>query len=180
MGRRGPVPTPTAEKLRRGETRPSRLNLLEPLPSRDLPKLPHDMAPEAKAVWRRVVRAMRHTGVIRSADADVFRCYCEAVVAYVAEARRLAAEGAVIQSRRYSRAADDGDDGEQGGGVELIKNPRQQVVRDNRDAVRLFARELGLSPSARVGLRIEREHANDSLTAVIGLPPRLRAVSDVG
>jgi phage terminase small subunit len=57
--------------------------------------------------------------------------------------------------------------------------PLHQIVRDNRDAIRLFARELGLSPSARAGLRIEREHALGSLTADIGLPPRLRVVGDV-
>ena len=38
---------------------------------------------------------------------------------------------------------------------ELVKNPLHQVVRDNADEVRLFARELGLSPSARAGLRVE-------------------------
>ena len=50
MGRRGPSPTPTKVKQLRGETRPSRLNLREPMPSADLPKMPADMDPEAKAV----------------------------------------------------------------------------------------------------------------------------------
>ena len=62
----------------------------------------------------------------------------------------------------------------------LVKNPLHQVARDNADEVRQFARELGLSPSARVGLRIERERSLDSLTADIGLPSRLRMVGDVG
>jgi P27 family predicted phage terminase small subunit len=62
----------------------------------------------------------------------------------------------------------------------LVKNPLHQVARDNADEVRQFARELGLSPSARVGLRIEPERALDALTADIGLPPRLRVVGDVG
>ncbi len=62
----------------------------------------------------------------------------------------------------------------------LVKNPLHQVARDNADEVRQFARELGLSPSARVGLRIEQTRALDSLTADIGLPPRLRVVGDAG
>ena len=82
MGRRGPAPTPTKVKMLRGETRPSRLNLREPMPSPDVPKMPADMDADAKAVWRRVLRDMRHTGVIRAADADVLRCYCEAVSGY--------------------------------------------------------------------------------------------------
>ena len=62
----------------------------------------------------------------------------------------------------------------------LVKNPLHQVARDNADEVRQLARELGLSPSTRVGLRIEQARALDWLTADIGLPPRLRVVGDVG
>jgi P27 family predicted phage terminase small subunit len=163
MGRRGPAPTPTTLKRLRGETRPSRLNNAEPLPRSDLPRMPADMDPDAKVVWRRVLRDMGATGVIRAADADVLRCYCEAVSRYAAAARLYAQTGPL--TRR------DGN---------LVKNPLHQVARDNADEVRQFARELGLSPSARVGLRIEPERSLDSLTADIGLPPRLRVVGDVG
>ncbi len=163
MGRRGPAPTPTKVKRLRGETRPSRLNDHEPMPSAALPKMPADMDPDAKAVWRRVLRDMGHTGVIRSADADVLRCYCEAVSRYAAAARLYAQTGPL--TRR------DGN---------LVKNPLHQVTRDNADEVRQFARELGLSPSARVGLRIDQARALDDLTADIGLPPRLRVVGDAG
>lgn len=163
MGRRGPTPTPTKVKMLRGETRPSRLNLHEPMPAPDVPKIPADMDAEAKVVWRRVLRDMRHTGVIRAADADILRCYCEAVSRYAQAARLYAQSGPIVKR--------DGN---------LVKNPLHQVARDNADEIRQFARELGLSPSARVGLRIEREHALDSLTADIGLPPRLRVVADVG
>ncbi|MEX1173512.1 MAG: phage terminase small subunit P27 family [Chloroflexota bacterium] len=164
MGRRGPAPTPTKVKMLRGETRPSRLNHREPMPSPDVPKMPADMDPEAKVVWRRVLRDMRHTGVIRAADTDVLRAYCEGVARYQHAARLLGQSGPLVRGQRG----------------ELVKNPLHQVVRDNADEIRQFARELGLSPSARVGLRIEREHALDSLTADIGLPPRLRVVGDVG
>jgi P27 family predicted phage terminase small subunit len=98
MGRRGPTPTPTKVKMLRGETRPSRLNLREPMPSADVPKIPADMDAEAKVVWRRVLRDMRHTGVIRAADADVLRCYCEAVSRY-AQAARLYAQSGPITKR---------------------------------------------------------------------------------
>ncbi len=165
MGRRGPAPTPTKVKRLRGETRPSRLNLREPMPSADIPKMPGDMDADAKVVWRRVIRDMRHTGVIRAADADVLRCYCEAVSRYAAAARVCGQTGPLVRGRH---------------GAELVKNPLHQVTRDNADEVRQFARELGLSPSARVGLRIERERSLDDLTADIGLPPRLRVVGDVG
>jgi P27 family predicted phage terminase small subunit len=132
------------------------------MPAPDVPKIPADMDAEAKIVWRRVLRDMRHTGVIRAADADVLRCYCEAVSRY-AQAARLYAQSGPITRR-------DGN---------LVKNPLHQVARDNADEIRQFARELGLSPSARVVCGSSRASADD-LTADIGLPPRLRVVGDVG
>jgi hypothetical protein len=50
------------------------------------------------------------------------------------------------------------------------------VARVNADEVPQFACELGLSPSALVGLRIDRAGSIDSFTADIGLPPRLPVV----
>jgi len=49
---------------------------------------------------------------------------------------------------------------------ELVKNPLHQVVRDNQDAVRLFARELGLSPSARAGLHVQQGPRSSLLETV--------------
>jgi P27 family predicted phage terminase small subunit len=159
LGRRGPAPTPTKVKILRGETRPSRVNYREPLPSSDAPKMPPDMDPEAKAVWRRVASSMGHTGVIRVPDSDILRCYCEAVSRYAGAARLYAGSGPLV---RHAGS--------------LVKNPLHQVVRDDGEQIRLFARELGLSPSARAGLRVEPEHGFGSIDPVLGLPPRLRAV----
>lgn len=162
MGRRGPAPTPTQVKRLQGETRPSRLNMHEPVPAADLPEMPDDMDPEAQAVWRHVLRDMGRTGIIRSADADVLRCYCEAVSRYAAASRLYAQSGPLTRGQRG----------------EVVRSPLHQIVRDNSDEIRQFARELGLSPSARTGLRIEPDRAVDAVTADIGLPPRLRVVGD--
>ncbi len=58
MGRRGPPKTPTGVKLAQGETRPSRVNFLEPAPQRTAPIMPRDMDDRAKAVWQRVLAEM--------------------------------------------------------------------------------------------------------------------------
>lgn len=160
MGRRGPAKTPTGVKLAQGETRPSRVNFLEPTPRRTSPAMPKDMDDRAKAVWRHVVREMAATDVIFAADADVLRCYCEAVSQYETAVRALVSSGPLIRSH--------GD---------LVKNPLHQIVRESRDAVRLFARELGLSPSARAGLNVQVSGTGGDILADIGLPPRLRVVS---
>ena len=164
MGRRGPAPTPTTVKQLRGETRPSRLNRLEPMPSPDAPKMPAGMDPDAKVVWRRVVREMRGTDVILAADADVLRCYCEAVGRYAQAAGCCAQSGPLVR----------------GATGELVKNPLHQVVRDNarrgpplRPRARPLALRPGRPPRRAVG------HALD-IEDVLGPPPRLRVVGDEG
>ena len=161
LGRRGPAPTPTKVKILRGETRPSRVNYREPLPSANTPTMPTDMDPEAKAVWRAVMGSMGKTGVIRQPDAHILRCYCEAVSRYAQAARLYAGSGPLV---RHAGS--------------LVKNPLHQVVRDDGEQIRLFARELGLSPSARAGLRVEPEYNFGSIDPDLGLPPRLRAIAD--
>lgn len=137
--------TPTKLKLLRGETRPSRLNKAEPKPRSQRPRMPLDMAPAANTVWRRVMRDMAATGVITSADADVLRTYCESVVRYQYAARMLEQSGPLVRGQRG----------------ELVKNPLHQVVRDNAVLLRAFARELGLTPSARTGLHGNQQEERD-------------------
>jgi P27 family predicted phage terminase small subunit len=103
--------------------------------------MPLDMSPTAKTIWRRVLREMGETGVIRAVDADVLRAYCEAVSRYSYAATTLEQAGPLITAR--------GTGARRG---ELVKNPLHQIVRDDALLVRAFARELGLTPSARAGL----------------------------
>jgi len=124
--------------------------------------MPKDIDPEARAVWRRVLREMGETGVITAADADLLRAYCEAVASYVRNRRLLTESGALVRGAR---------------GRDLVKSPLHQIVREERDAIRLLARELGLSPSARAGLRIDTSRPVESIADVLGPPPRLRALA---
>jgi P27 family predicted phage terminase small subunit len=138
LGSRGPTKLPTAIKEARGETRSSRLNSNEPRPRDRAPRMPRDMAPEAKQVWRRIMREMADTGVIKAADQDTLRIYCEAVARYEDAARLLAESSALVRGAR---------------GGTPVRNPLHQVVRDNAQLVRLFGRELGLTPGSRAGLQ---------------------------
>lgn len=138
MGRRGPAPTPTPLKLLRGETRPSRVNYRAPQPLRSLPLKPADLAPAAALAWERVVTELGPTGVLTGADRDVLRLYVEALVRYEQAAALYAGSGPLIRGAR---------------GGELVKNPLAPIVRDGATLVLALARELGLTPSARSGLR---------------------------
>jgi P27 family predicted phage terminase small subunit len=125
-------------KLLRGETRPSRVNYREPRPLRSLPTKPADLAPEAALAWDRVIGQLGHTGVLTGADRDILRLYVEALVRYKGAAALYAASGPLIRGAR---------------GGELVKNPLAPIVRDAATLVLALARELGLTPSARSGLR---------------------------
>lgn len=159
MGSRGPTRAPDAAKLRKGETRPSRLNGLEPLPRHRPPSLPKGLDPVARAAWQHVVREMVTSGLITAADSHILRLYCEAWSRYRAAAAMYTAP--LINDHGH-----------------LVKNPLHQVVRDHADHVRLLARELGLSPAARASLQLGPGAELPDIDAELGPPPRLRVVGD--
>ncbi len=148
MGRRGPAPEPVKLKLLKGETRPSRVNRKAPEPRANRPVMAADMDVAAQTVWKRVMRELGETGIITAADTDVLRCYSEAVARYEEAARMLARSSPLVRGAR---------------GNDLVRNPLHQVVRDNADLVKLFARELGLSPAARVSLTVPGGAQDDAL-----------------
>jgi len=150
LGRRGPAAGPTKLKLLKGETRPSRVYRKAPEPRDNRPLMPADMDAAAQVVWKRVMKELGDTGVITAADTDVMRCYCEAVSRYEDAARMLARSSPLVRGAR---------------GSDLVRNPLHQVVRDNADLVKLFARELGLTPAARVSLTVPDRTQEDPLDA---------------
>jgi P27 family predicted phage terminase small subunit len=137
MGTRGPAPKPTRLKLLSGETRPSVINYAEPIPAGGALTPPPDLRAEARIVWERIVESLGSTGVLTSADKDILRLYCEAYVRYLEAEQMLSKTGPLLKGR-------DGT---------FVKNPLHQIVRDNADAVKKYAREIGLTPASRVGLR---------------------------
>lgn len=158
MGRRGPAPEPVASKMARGITAPSRVNYDAPVPRQRPPRAPADMSDGAKVVWRHVLREMPE-GVIVAADLYSLRAYCEAVVRYQVAQRIYERSQPILQGRQG-----------------VVKNPLAQVVRDADDAQARWARELGLTPAARAGMRMDAGIVPAGIEAEIGLPPRLRSL----
>lgn len=140
MGNRGPAKTPTRLRVLRGETRPSQINRAEPEPLDAPPEPPSDLDDLARAVWDRIIHDFGPTGVIRRVDTDALRCYCEAVSRYVEAARLLRQSGPLIKGARQG---------------DLVRNPLHLIVRDNADLMRMYARELGLTPAARASLHVD-------------------------
>jgi P27 family predicted phage terminase small subunit len=88
--------------------------------------------------------------VITGLDGDALRIYCEAVARYEYAAELLERAGPLIRGARAG---------------EMVKNPLHQIVRDNADLVRAYARELGLTPGARAGLTAPPADSGDPMEA---------------
>ena len=136
---------PTELKVLHGERRPSRLNRNAPK-AKNVPVMPEGMSAPAKAIWNRIVADYGHTGVLTGVDTDALQIYCEAVVRYRHGSAMLEQSGPLVRGARRG---------------DLVKNPLHQVVRDDADLIRAFARELGFTPSARSALTAVQEADED-------------------
>jgi phage terminase small subunit len=83
----GRRPVPTHLKVLRGNPGKRPLNAQEPQPDNTIPHCPQWLDATARKAWRRIIRAMRHTGVITSVDRDALAIYC-ALYSQIEEAFR--------------------------------------------------------------------------------------------
>jgi len=146
---KGPSPEPRALKLLKG-TRKDRINDSEPLPRSVLPVCPDDVAPEVREVWDYTLAELVAMRTAAAADRDALLCYCHAVVTH-RKACRLLKSSDVLMKGRYDA---------------VVRNPAVAIQRDAAFAIRQFAQEFGLTPSARTRIEVDQ----DATSAVIGNP----------
>lgn len=137
MARNGPAPKPTALRLLHGDKR-SRINLAEPVPRDRDPSRPGWLSPMAAEEWDRIVPDLAAMRVVRESDAMAVAAYCEAVA-------RLRAASALLASGLTVHTVS---------GRPPARNPAWSMAQHASAEVRLWARELGLTPSARAGIRV--------------------------
>lgn len=107
------------------------------------PEPPGWLSPLARAEWDRIAPELSVMGTTFEADAVSLAAYCEAVAVLV-EASGLVAQMGVTSL---------GEDGT------LRRNPAVRVAQDAGNQVRAWAREFGLTPSARAGIRVNVTHS---------------------
>ena len=138
MGKRGPAGKPTPLRILHGDKR-DRINLTEPLP-RDLPTTnPGYLSPLAQAEWDRIAADLESMSVSRAVDESALAAYCEAYARWRTLTEVATKSGPLIRNREGA----------------LVKNPVYAQVRDASGELRMWAREFGLTPSARAGLHAE-------------------------
>ncbi|MFC8155857.1 phage terminase small subunit P27 family [Streptomyces cinereoruber] len=144
MGARGPVPQPDNVRALRGNPggRPAPQRVTAP-PS--APDIPSWLDEEGQAEWARVVPQLDALGVLAKVDRAVLSAYCAAWSKFVAAEQLLQGDDLVAERRAGNGPA---------------KNPAWQIWREAATTVAALARDLFLTPNARLR-SVKPEAADD-------------------
>lgn len=137
MGRRGPLPKPTA--LRRLEGNPAKRALPkdEPTPPVALPTAPRWLDAGARAEWRRLGKLLLAQHLVTEQDRTLFASHCDAWSRFCRANRNLAKSGEVVTVGGYQQKS------------------AWLTVRDAAwKELEKTAQHFGLSPASRARLHV--------------------------
>lgn len=143
---------------------PSRrpVNDAEPLPRAGPVAAPDWLGEEARKVWDRVAPDLVDCGMLRPIDAAALGRYCELLVVWVQCKDYIAKHGRNYPVHALPTVAERKAGKKQGPLVGLKPMPDVSLLmRCSSELVKL-ERELGLTPSARTRIRVERENTAKS------------------
>jgi P27 family predicted phage terminase small subunit len=153
MGRK---PLPTAIHLRDNTFRHDRHSSDCPLPSPGIPTCPKVLSKTAKAEFRRLAKLLLDSNVITKIDGNVLALYCIAWERWNKSEGELLKQGEVIKSLTSGFP---------------MQNPWLAVSNKAQLQMASYGGELGLSPSARTKIKVDRsaaEAAADPMSALLG------------
>ena len=144
---RGRKPKPTKLKLVAGNPGKRKINTKEPKPMNVAPRQPAEMNADEKKVWKYITEELGHMGILASSDQGVIAAYCHWAALSI-KAKRL-----------LNKLGESGKDPEiittKSGNI--IQNPWLGIAnRANHEIVKVAA-QLGLDPTARTRLEVEKE-----------------------
>lgn len=99
----------------------------------------------ARREWRRVVPVLKHSAGLAAVDANLLLDYCVCVARIDQCERDLSVRGLLMEGERGWQ-----------------KNGAATIVSQYRAQLKVYIRELGLSPSARAGLKPPGDDDDDS------------------
>lgn len=120
--------------------RPDRVNEREPRPHplEVVPEPPAHLDAVGREVWEDLLPSLHAAGVVSAWDLVTFAVFCE-LVSIERQSAELVRAGLLTRGRRDR----------------LVMNPAWRILRDCVAQLRTYAREFGLTPSARSGLVVE-------------------------
>ncbi|MCK8826396.1 phage terminase small subunit P27 family [Natroniella acetigena] len=142
MSDRGRPNKPTKLKVLQGTDRKDRVNENEPKPKelQQVPDPPYYLDYYAKKEWNRAAAHLVEVGLLTEADLSTFQDYCECH----AHCIRLNKK---IRNEEYEFVTDSGY---------YQKRPIVSILKDFMDQKRKLANVLGLTPSARTKIEIDK------------------------
>lgn len=151
MGRRGPKPTPTNLKILRGNPGCRPLNAAEPQPPADGIVMPEHLGEVAARRWGELLPMLQATRVMTRADVEALARYCDTYEWWLAVRAKLKAEGDT-----YPILND-------GGEIKYIaQRPEVSIAHKLATQLRQLEADFGLSPAARVSLKVEPDAPQES------------------
>lgn len=149
-----PRPIPTALKILRGNPGKRALNHAEPQPTVGRPTCPTWLDIEAKREWRRVVPELEALGILTVVDRAALAAYCQSY------ARWQQAEAVVTELGFSVPLTRRGEDGELTV-YAMQSRPEVGISQKERQIMRLFLTEFGLTPSSRTRVKVAEKKTAD-------------------
>jgi P27 family predicted phage terminase small subunit len=163
MGRTGRPRKPDAIKKLEGNPGHRPLNMAEPrFPA--LISCPNWLTGEGKSEWRRVIGVLSKVpGLLTSVDRSVLASYCQSYARWRQAEHHLEEEGSTVTIT-----------GQHGYCAEQ-PSPWVSISKTYHDAMMRSAREMGFTPSARSGVRVQQptKPPTDVLTPPKSSPPHM-------
>jgi P27 family predicted phage terminase small subunit len=146
MGKRGPPKKPTHLKILAGNPGKRALNRREPKPEKGRPVCPHALSRRAKQIWKETCDQLEAMGILAKADRHSIAAYCEAVALHEACCKALVKEGLTfITPQGY-----------------VGQRPEIGIRNKAWTTLRQFAKEFGLTPSARANIEVDTPPATST------------------
>ncbi len=143
MGRRGPKPTPLSILESRGSWR-AKAREKEPKGTPGRPDPPAYMRPEAKRIWKQIVRQLEAMGILDECDGNGLARYCQAVAKYIKCEKIVQKHGLTYKQKGTN------------GAVTIKERPEAKLAIKLSEECRKMENLFGLNPCARADLAPKR------------------------
>jgi P27 family predicted phage terminase small subunit len=148
MALKGRTPKPTALKIKQGNPGKRALNRTEPQTPRDEAlRAPDYLSGAARREWLRLRKRLVPAGLLTPLDADILALYCQAHTRWVEAEEHVQRIGPVVKTKSGN----------------LVPNPYLAIANRAMDQMLVYARELGMTPSARSRIQVAPVQTGPSL-----------------
>ncbi|HWE03160.1 MAG TPA: phage terminase small subunit P27 family [Tepidisphaeraceae bacterium] len=144
MGRK---PLPTEVRRLQGNPQHRPLNENEPTPAKGYPACPTHISGEARNEWDRITDELDGMGLLTTADRTVIALYCQSWQRWIKAETKVMEMGEIVGAPKTKTP---------------MQNPWLSIANKAHEQCHKMLVELGLTPSARSKIKIDKsDHAAD-------------------